>query len=404
MKTPIARHVDGVSGDQHIANLFSRKFEGLLNKKCSSLRSDFLSHVLASLSNSMLQDVSFTEEEVFDAINQLNPSKSDSHGIFSEHLKSCCSVIALPLSLFFTAIVRHGHMPQLLHDSTLVPVPKNNKDASVSTNYRPIALSSTLSKVLEQLILCKYSNTFTSNHLQFGFKPGSSTSLCTGMIKNIVSRYIHNGSSVLSCFLDASKAFDSVDHGILFKKLSDRGLPLAVVRFLLSWYSSQECFVRWGSCCSRSFSVSNGVRQGSVLSPLFFALYLDDLLSDLAESGVGCYWGNMFAGCLCYADDIVLLAPCQSALRIMLKICCNYASNNGLEFNSSKSQLICFRKSSRSTHPISIHMNGQLLHLSDEVCHLGHILSFNLCDRNDILRATKDFNRKLNYIEHFQLC
>ena len=201
------------------------------------------------------------------------------------------------------------------------------------------------------------------------------------MIKNIVSRYIHNGSSVLGCFLDASKAFDSVDHGILFKKLSDRGLPLAVVRFLLSWYSSQECCVRWGLCFSRSFSVSNGVRQGSVLSPLLFVLYLDDLLSDLAESGVGCYWGNMFAGCLCYADDIVLLAPCQSALRIMLKICCNYASNNGLEFNSSKSQLICFRKSSRCTHPISINMNGQLLHLSDEVCHLGHILSFNLCDR-----------------------
>ena len=72
------------------------------------------------------------------------------------------------------------------------------------------------------------------------------------------------------------------------------------------------------------------------------------------------------------------------ALRMMLKICCNYASKHGLEFNSSKSQLICFRKSSRCTHPISIYMNGQLLRLSDEVCHLGHILSFNLCDRNDI--------------------
>ena len=268
----------------------------------------------------------------------------------------------------------------------------------MSANYRPIALSSTLSKLLEQLVLCKYSNTFTSSPLQFGLKPGNSTPLCTGMVKNIVSRYIHNGSSVLGCFLDASKAFDSVDHGILFKKKSDRGLPLAVVRFLLSWYSFQECCVRWGSCFSRSFSVSNGVHQGSVLSPLLFALYFDGLLSDLVESGVGCCWGDIFAGCLCYAADIVLLAPCQSVLRIIVKICCDYASSHGVEFNSSKSQLICFRKSSRCTHPISIHMNCQLLRLSDEVCRLSHILSFNLCDRNDNVRATKDFNRKSNYI------
>ena len=85
------------------------------------------------------------------------------------------------------------------------------------------------------------------------------------------------------------KALDSVDHGILFKKLSNKGLPLAVVRLLLSWYSSQECCVRWGSCCSKSLSVSNGVCQGSVLFPLLFVPYLDGLLSDLVESGVGCY-------------------------------------------------------------------------------------------------------------------
>ena len=109
-----------------------------------------------------------------------------------------------------------------------------------------------------------------------------------------------------------------MDHTILFRKLLDRGL----VCFLLSWYSSQKCHVQWGSCLSASFGVSNGVRQGSVLSPLLFAVYLDGLLSELVECGVGCYWRNVFAGCLCYADDIVLLAPCPSALRIMLKICC----------------------------------------------------------------------------------
>ena len=67
--------------------------------------------------------------------------------------------------------------------------------------------------------------------------------------------------------------------------------------------------------------MSNGVRQGGVLSPILFSVYLDGLLQKLADSGAGCHWGHLFAGAVCYADDIVLLAPCPSALRILLNIC-----------------------------------------------------------------------------------
>ena len=88
--------------------------------------------------------------------------------------------------------------------------------------------------------------------------------------------------------------------------------------------------------------LQNGVRQGGGLSPVLFVVYLDGLLEELSESGVGCYWGHLFAGALCYADDLVLLAPCASALRCMLSICQSYADDHGLLFNATKTQLFVF--------------------------------------------------------------
>ena len=109
-------------------------------------------------------------------------------------------------------------MPQSFRNSVLVPVPKGNKDASNSSNYRPIALSFTFSKIIDRSILSNYESVFSTSALQFGFKPGHSTSLCTATVKNVISRYTHNGSLVLGC------SFDLVDHGIIFQILLDRGL------------------------------------------------------------------------------------------------------------------------------------------------------------------------------------
>ena len=118
-------------------------------------------------------------------------------------------------------------------------------------------------------------------------------------------------------------------------------------------------------------------------------MYLDGLLQKLADSGAGCR-GHLFAGTVCYADDIVLLAPCPSALRILLNICSTYASTHGLRFNAEKTQLICFHL--RQSHPVipTVVFNNVVLQYSNEVTHLGHILTPDLDDKNDIIRAVKD--------------
>ena len=164
------------------------------------------------------------------------------------------------LSSLFTVLLHHGYLPDCLKDCILVPVPKSGKDPTNVDNYRPIALASTLSKALEWCILIQFEYCLSTSDFQFGFKPGLSTTLCTGLLKNVVSHYLQRGSSLFACFLDVSKAFDLVKHSILFQKLSDRGLPNLVVRFLYRWYSTQELKVCLENIHSNKFGVSNGVR------------------------------------------------------------------------------------------------------------------------------------------------
>ena len=165
------------------------------------------------------------------------------------------------------------------------------KNPSCSDSYRPIALAPSLSKVFEWCLLFSFQSCFVTSSLQFGFKPGFSADLCTGLLKNVIQN--ENDTHVFGCFLDASKAFDRVNHTTLFEKLLRRDLPLPVARLL-----HQELKVRWSSSFSTPFNISNGVRQGGVLSPILFTIYIDDLLNALDDNGVGCYWSLCWRGVL----------------------------------------------------------------------------------------------------------
>ena len=140
--------------------------------------------------------------------------------------------------------------------------------------------------------------------------------------------YTSLNSSVFTCFLDASKAFDRVNHSLLFDKLAKRGIPVYILRILIFWYDNQSMCVRWGSSISEFFKVTNGVRQGSILSPYFFNAYVDDLSIKLNNLDIGCVIGSLIVNHLLYADDLVLISPSSRGLYRLLRECEQYGLDN----------------------------------------------------------------------------
>ncbi len=104
--------------------------------------------------------------------------------------------------------------------------------------------------------------------------------------------------------------------------------------------------IRWGDATPEYFSCSSGFKQGSVLSPIHFSIYIDDLIERLLKNKEGCWMGNKFFGCIIYADDIELLVPCIRGLQSMLNVCNNFAEENGLHFNAIKLHKISLKVSS----------------------------------------------------------
>ena len=141
----------------------------------------------------------------------------------------------------------------------------------------------------------------------------------------------------------------------------------------------------------------NRVKQGGVLSPILFTIYTDGLLKRLEDTGVGCHRGCRFTGALAYADDNTLLAPCKSALSIMIDVYEQYAAEVEILFNGSKSKLLFFKGRYASAITSGIMVNGEIVHISDNAVHLGHNISTSYRD-GMILAAKRAFWKSYNNV------
>ena len=141
------------------------------------------------------------------------------------------------------------------------------------------------SKIFELCLSIILEDYLVTHDQQFGFKRKHSTDLCLFTVKSVTKYYTQEKSPVFTCFLDASKAFDKINHYTLFQTLLDRETPIILVRILLLfWYTKQTMCVKWRNCMSDYFYVSNGVRKGGILSPKLYSVYVDDLSDYLVKS------------------------------------------------------------------------------------------------------------------------
>ena len=166
-------------------------------------------------------------------------------------------------------------------------------------------------------------------------------------------------------------------------------------------YFNQSLTVTWGTCNSDSFSATNGVKAGGIISPILFCIYIDDLLLELKKSGFGCYIGVNFIGALCYADDIVLLSPTVVGMKNMLLICEKYAKDHNILFNPVKSNAIIFSKPKALYHKksdINFEINQNVIPLVSKVKHLGHVLYDNAGGDIDVNYIMETFNKSVNML------
>ena len=244
--------VDGAQG-QDIADLFADKYDILYNSvsydntDMVTLKTDIDKCIRCKRNNIESGHKVITVQDVVTCIGRLKSGKSDaSCQLYSDHFMQGTHRLFVMITLLYSSMMLHGTIPTAMNISTLVPVPKNKmKSLNSSDNYRAIALSSTVGKIVDKVILLKYSNAFITSDQQFGFKQKHSTIQCTFAVNEIINHYNRNGTGVKAILLDASKAFDRVQYVKLFRLLPCRKTCPLVIRCLLNMYIQQQVCVRW---------------------------------------------------------------------------------------------------------------------------------------------------------------
>ena len=211
--------IDGITGEANIAEHWRTHFHGILNTNiCDQTLKSSILGTLDDIQHDARMTVCYTDVQTL--IRNLEFGKSAGpDSICAEALKCAHDQLSVLLSLCFTLFLSHGHLPLKLIQTTIVPIIKNKcGNISSSNNYRPIALATIISKLLESILLMKCEEYLCTSANQFGFKKAHGTELCIYTLREYIELYRKRSTTVFVTFLDASKAFDRLDHWLYYLK------------------------------------------------------------------------------------------------------------------------------------------------------------------------------------------
>ena len=372
------------------ANMLQSQYcKAFSNPKKANLKKDF-----DTICNETISDIEITIRDVTDAIKEIpthaSPGPDKLPAIV---LKECAAQLSNAILRIWRKSLDTGEIPDILKLQTIIPLYKKG-GKTLPENYRPVSLTSHLTKLFERILRRKLVHHIEANQLlsdnQHAFRSGRSC--LSQLLQHIeyVLETLEKKYNIDVIYLDFSKAFDKVDHKILLKKVKQFGISGKIYTWLENFLSNRYQQVIVDGILSDKKQVISGVPQGTVLGPLLFLIYINDLEPELQKSILRIF-----------ADDSKIVKPIRSQndhdeLQEELNIAIKWADSNNMELNRKKFQLMQYGKEEQLKAPYETGL--ETLNSDSDIKDLGVYLSADLTWETQIVEAIKMGRKFLGWI------
>ncbi len=402
----IVREDGSVCRDKvEVLDRWKHDYEGLLNstevQEQDASKTDIPSTDEVIPDPSLVCEISM--EEVERAMRKAKSGKSPGIDNIPAQLLKNNSRFTVTLHKLCNICFNNSYIPKMWSQTIIHPIPKSSSaDPRDPLSYRGIALAPVSYKLYCSVLNDRLTTWAEYNEIlndkQNGFRRGRSTVDHIGSLTSIIETRKLMRKPTYVCFIDFKKAYDRIDRSTLWKRLADNGVNGKMLLALKSLYTDVRCCVRINRLCTSWFSVNQGVKQGCLLSPILFNLFLNDLIEEINAVGRGVDVNGETVNVLAYADDIVLIAGTEEDLNFLLDVLGHWCVENKMEINAAKSKVIQFRTPSTPRTSFTFKCGNAELEVVDSYNYLGVLLTEHLNYDLMAKAASKSANRALGLL------